>query len=113
MDRKSFVAGLAVMADTFGRQLGDGAVEGYRLALADMDDSQFSAAVTMALRTCKFMPTPKELRDFAAEHRRKTALETSTRKVLSLAAQEWTPEQKAEAEALVQRLADSKAYPGT
>jgi hypothetical protein len=64
LDDKIFVAALATLSETFARPLGDGAVEGYRIGLSDLSNDQLRQAMARALRESKFMPTPKELRDY-------------------------------------------------
>lgn len=64
-NREAFATALAVLASTFNRVLDPAAIEGYWLALGDLDEGEYKAAIARALREIKFMPTPAELLAFA------------------------------------------------
>src|SRR5690349_19358502 len=63
-NREAFVTALAVLGATFDRKLSAPAVEGYWLALSDLTEDDFKAAMKRALAECKFMPSPSELLAF-------------------------------------------------
>lgn len=75
MDRKKFSAAIATLSATLppGRPIAPAATEGYWIGLRDLTDGQLEAATSMALRSCKFMPSPRELRDFVEAPLRITA----------------------------------------
>ena len=56
---------LLQLAATFSKVLTEEMIDGYLVGLQDLHPAQLSGAVTVALRSCRFMPTPAELRDFA------------------------------------------------
>ncbi len=62
---KSFLVGMAVLGSTFNRALDEQAVDGYWMALGDLTEPQLQDAIKTALRQCKFMPAPAELRELA------------------------------------------------
>jgi hypothetical protein len=55
-----FVAAMTLLANTFNRDVTP-ALEGYWLALRDLDETSLKRAVGRALQECKFMPAPSEL----------------------------------------------------
>ena len=59
---KAFAATLGILASTFRQQLDAAAIEGYAMALDDLSLEDFRAVCKRALKECKFMPTPAELR---------------------------------------------------
>ena len=63
--KKNFAVAMAMLAETFNRELTAPAVDTYWLALEDVTPEQLRAAVKKAALECKFMPTPAELREFA------------------------------------------------
>ena len=56
---------VAVLCESFGRKPTPLTYEAYELALSDIDDEALSQAATKAAKSCKFMPTPAELRELA------------------------------------------------
>lgn len=66
MDRQKFAAAITTLSQTLppGRPITPAATEGYWIGLKDLTDAQLEAATSMALRSCRFMPSPRELRDF-------------------------------------------------
>lgn len=71
--KQAFVTSLAVLAGAFNRELSAPAVEGYWIALGELEESDFKTAVSRALRECKFMPAPMELLAFAGKAKNTTA----------------------------------------
>lgn len=69
MDRQKFAAAITTLSQTLppGRPITPAATEGYWIGLKDLTDAQLEAATSMALRSCRFMPSPRELRDFVEE----------------------------------------------
>jgi Domain of unknown function (DUF6475) len=63
--RETFAASLAILGGTFNRQITGPVLEGYWMALEDLGDEALATAVKKSLVTCKFMPTPAELRELA------------------------------------------------
>jgi len=63
-DYKKFKQGLEVLAATLGAQLNEATLRGYWVALTDeVSDESFAAAVRTAMKSCRFMPKPVELRE--------------------------------------------------
>lgn len=60
---------ITVLASTYGRQASPALLEGYLVGLAGLELQEVEQAIGMALRTCKFMPSPAELRELAGEMR--------------------------------------------
>lgn len=75
MERKRFVAALTMLSETLAasKPLSDAALEGYWIGLHGLTDGQIRDALAHALRSCKFMPAPRELRDFVEAPTRITA----------------------------------------
>ena len=73
MTEEKFKAAIAALAATFGRAVEPAMLKGYEIGLADLTDQQLSFATARALRESKFMPTPKELRDYVEGPTRITA----------------------------------------
>lgn len=114
MTKQSFVAALNVLADTFNRQLSDGALEGYWIALGEVGDHEMAHATRWALRSCKFMPAPAELlasvRAYAQSRSLAEAAETQVK-----ALREWMDKpvdagkMREEIRSVIRELADKKA----
>jgi hypothetical protein len=66
-DRTEFALCVAALAEAFGRQSSKATQFGYWLGLQDLPLSSVQAATAKALRQCKFMPAPSELRELAGE----------------------------------------------
>ena len=64
-DRPRFAEGIGLLASMLPprKVLSDLLMEGYWWALKDMDLEAFTAAVHAAMKGCKFLPTPSELRE--------------------------------------------------
>lgn len=58
---------IGVLAETFRQTASKSMLAGYTMALEDIPTDRLKAAVRTALRTCKFMSTPVELRELAGE----------------------------------------------
>lgn len=65
VDAKRFAKGIKMLASTFRAEVDDLATEGYSIALAELNDEQFTSAVRKALLHGQRMPTPAELRSLA------------------------------------------------
>jgi hypothetical protein len=66
-DRDPFGRHMAVLAETFGEVLTTPRLEGYFLALRDLDLEPVRRAIKTALSACKFFPRPAELRELAGD----------------------------------------------
>lgn len=64
-DRSEFAIILAALCETFGREASTATTYGYWLGLSDLTLPAVKDAATRAIRSCKFMPTPAELRELA------------------------------------------------
>jgi hypothetical protein len=62
-DKTDFVKVVMGFAELKGKQLSLPALELYWAALSDWDLIQFKAAAAHLLKTCEFMPTPKDFED--------------------------------------------------
>lgn len=62
-DRKRFIEIVVGFAELKGKQLSPPALEIYWRAMRDWDIDSFAAAAEQLLRTCEFMPTPKDFED--------------------------------------------------
>lgn len=60
-DMVGFVKKITGLAETLGSEMSEGKLWAYEMALSEFSDSQVSAAIAMALKTCKFFPKPFEL----------------------------------------------------
>jgi hypothetical protein len=60
-------AAVALLAEAFGRQATDVTFRAYIAGLEGLSVEQIEIGVNRALRTCKFMPTPAELREMSGE----------------------------------------------
>jgi hypothetical protein len=70
-DRRAFLEVVVGFAELKGKQLSGPALELYWNAMQDWTIEEFRAAANTLIRTCQFMPTPKEFSDL-----RKAALPT-------------------------------------
>ena len=64
MTKETFAGGMNVMASTYRQTLSTEMLDGYWRALAHISDEDMNRATTLALRECKFMPTPAEMLAF-------------------------------------------------
>lgn len=64
-DRVRFGTVIQALAATFRVDVTEALLEGYRIGLDDLEQELFEQAARRALRECRFMPTPAELRSFA------------------------------------------------
>lgn len=55
---------MTMLSETYRQKLTRSTLEAYRIALEDIGDEDLLAACTEALKQCKFMPVPAELREF-------------------------------------------------
>lgn len=62
-DRKAFLEVVIGFAELKGKQLSAPALELYWRAMQGWDLADFRAAAEQLLRTCEFMPTPKDFED--------------------------------------------------
>lgn len=62
---EQIIALVTTLGDTYRQALGDGAFEGYRIALEDLTEAQLALALRRGLTESRFMPTPAELRGLA------------------------------------------------
>lgn len=62
-DKADFAVAVGAMFATFGQDSTQEIMQGYWLGLNDLDLIQVQQAVAIALKRCKFLPRPAELRD--------------------------------------------------
>lgn len=65
--KTAVVTAVGVLAETFGRKVTEATLSAYTIGLGGLTPQQVEAATGKALRSCKFMPTPAELRELAGE----------------------------------------------
>lgn len=65
VQKSEFAKGLMMLAEVFKRECDDLLTEGYFLVLRELSFEEWRKAVVMALRSCRFMPTPSELWELA------------------------------------------------
>lgn len=65
---------VTTLSETFRQPLTDAAVEGYIAGLEDLPEELIRMALRRALRECRFMPTPAELREMAGAPGAKAAM---------------------------------------
>jgi hypothetical protein len=79
---------VSVLASTFQRQVTPAMLQGYLIGLSGMALEDVKQATQTALRTCKFMPAPAELRELAGDAKPEDAAliawEIATRAVASV-----------------------------
>lgn len=56
---------VGVLAEAFRQTISEATIMAYEIGLKDLPPQQVETAVTNAIRSCKFMPTVKELRELA------------------------------------------------
>jgi hypothetical protein len=64
-ERRDFVIAMDALAAAFRLELTEPQYEAYWIGLSSLSLSEFRAAVTAAIASCRFMPVPAELRDLA------------------------------------------------
>jgi hypothetical protein len=64
-DSDRFSKTVCALALTFNREATEMLISAYWMALSDLDIKSIEAASITAMRQCRFMPTPSELRDLA------------------------------------------------
>lgn len=64
-DKSRFGLLLALLGETFDKDITRTRLEAYWIGLGDLPADQFETAVHAALRQCKFFPAPAELRELA------------------------------------------------
>lgn len=69
VDRPRFAAVLNLLASVYHREVTTLLLDGYWLALDDLPIGSVERGAASAMRECKFMPTPVELRELAGELR--------------------------------------------
>lgn len=60
---------VTLLADTFGRKINEVTFRAYEMGLDGVPVERLKVAVRLALQTCKFMPSPSELRELSAADR--------------------------------------------
>ncbi len=86
---QQFAATLAVLCETFGRELSEAAAEGYRIALRDLSADELAGATAKALEVCKFMPLPAVLRELAGRETQQQAAERAKAGRAAYVADAW------------------------
>jgi hypothetical protein len=67
--RELVLDAVTILAEAFGRTFSDVTVRAYELGLKDVPAAGLAIATERALATCKFMPSPAELRELSATER--------------------------------------------
>lgn len=58
---------VSALASVFQREVSDVMLQGYLIGLEGLSSQEVERAVRVALRSCRFMPSPAELREWAGE----------------------------------------------
>ena len=58
-------APIAMLAGAFERAISKAGIKAYQVALSDLTPGELTTATEAALKTCRFMPSPAELRELA------------------------------------------------
>lgn len=58
---------VTTLAELFNRELSSAVFQAYWIGLSDLPSDALERSVAAAVRTCKFMPTPSELRSLASD----------------------------------------------
>lgn len=66
-DRTRFAAAIGTLAEAYRQTLSEATLHAYWLGLDDLAIAEIETAVRKALRTCRFMPAPIELRELSGE----------------------------------------------
>lgn len=72
-DKPDFTLAITALCETLGREASDAMLYGYWVALVDLPIEAVQRSVAKALRICKFMPSPAELRELSGESREEAA----------------------------------------
>lgn len=67
--KAAVIMAVGALAEAFNRQASDAMVRAYAIGLEGLTAQQIESAAAAALRSCRFMPTPAELRELAGEIR--------------------------------------------
>jgi hypothetical protein len=62
---ETIIGCVTVLAEAFGRKLTKTTIEAYAIGLRGLSDQQIKKASEAAIQSCKFMPSPAELRELA------------------------------------------------
>lgn len=66
-EHPDFAKAFAAMCETFGVEVTEGRLLGYWVGLEDLPLADVQTGIFKAIRQCKFMPKPAELRELAGE----------------------------------------------
>lgn len=109
---------LRVLFETFGSTPTPAQIEGYRMGLEDIPLPLFEEAVRAAMKDCRFMPKPAELRDLAADAAKERARRAADARALPALDEEeekrriretWKEAEREELERDIARLAPGVA----
>lgn len=67
-DKAGFAVAIGALFASFGQDATQAIMQGYWLGLNDLELGQVQQSVSMALKRCKFLPKPAELRDLIGEN---------------------------------------------
>ena len=65
--RAAVVMAVATLSEAFGRTSTEATVRAYTIGLEGLSPEQVERATGIALRSCKFMPSPAEIRELSGE----------------------------------------------
>lgn len=65
--RKAVTQAVGVLSEAFNRKASEATFGAYEIGLGDLSVDQIKLAMTRAIRECRFMPSPAELRELAGE----------------------------------------------
>lgn len=67
--QQAVIIGVGMLAEAFTRKATPPMIKAYQIGLNGLAPQQVERACAVALRSCKFMPSPAELREFSGELR--------------------------------------------
>ena len=69
-ERKITAACVGVLGEAYRQKVSDATIRAYEIGLEGMTADSINQATARAIRECRWMPVPAELRAFAREHMR-------------------------------------------
>lgn len=64
---KSIATAITLLGEAFRQKVSDATMEAYKIGVGDLSNSDLARATDIALHTCKFFPSPAELREFVGQ----------------------------------------------
>lgn len=96
-EKKAIAVCVGVLGEAFRQKVSDVTIRAYEIGLDGMSAAAINHAVERAIRECRWMPVPAELRAFAQEYLRRIQPRQIERAHPFRAPQLCTPEERTEA----------------